>query len=93
MYKMASQPSDTLSALESDQFSEFEGPDSLEPTPSSSSLGIRLRKRTWTSKIWDYTPGAFEEEFFNSIRKPVWRCKFCHKEFVETSGTCCCIPS
>ena len=84
---MASQLSDVLSGLGSEQFDESEAPDLSEPTPSTSSIGIRSKKRPRTSKIWDYTPGSHNDSFVNSIGKAVWRCKFCRKEYLETTGS------
>ena len=84
---MASQQSDAFSALGSEQFSDSEAPNSSRPTPSTSSVTFNSKKRPRTSKIWDYTPGAHNDSFTNSAGKAVWRCKFCRKEYLETTGS------
>jgi hypothetical protein len=84
---MASQQSDAFSALGSEQFSDSEAPNSSKPTPSTSSVTFNSKKRPRTSKIWDYTPGAHNDSFTNSAGKAVWRCKFCRKEYLETTGS------
>lgn len=84
---MASQRSDAFSALDSEQFSDSEAPDSSKPAPSVSSVTFNSKKRPRTSKIWDYTPGAHDDTVTNSAGKAVWRCKFCRKEYLETAGS------
>ena len=51
----------------------------------SSSAGTRNRQRS--SKIWEYTSGSSNDSFRNDAGKAVWRCKFCQKEYLESSGT------
>src|SRR5277367_1263355 len=65
---------------------QFEAPDSseIDNTPSHS---IVSKKRNRTSKIWDHTPVCRDEVLFNSHSKAVWRCKYCQKEYIESSGT------
>lgn len=81
---MASQLSDTPSNRESNQSDEFDALNSSEPT---SSLSYNPRKRPRTSKIWAYTPGAHNDQFLNNQGKAVWRCKFCLKEYLESTGS------
>jgi hypothetical protein len=76
---MASQLSTALSAPDSEQFEASEI--AVTPTPSTSSKARR------TSKVWNHTPGDFNAQFFNSTGEKVWRCKYCPKEYPETSGT------
>jgi hypothetical protein len=82
---MASQPSDALSQRESNQSDRFD--DALNSPDPTSSLSYTARRRPRTAKIWAYTPGAQNDQFFNSEGKAVWRCKFCLKEYLETSGS------
>jgi hypothetical protein len=52
-----------------------------------SSYSIVSKKRNRTSKIWDHTPVGRDEVLFNYYGKAVWRCKYCQKEYIESSGT------
>ncbi len=79
---MASQRSDIQSTLNSDQFEDLDS-SSVGLTTSLSSRKQRIR----TSKIWDHTPGTRTSVYINSSGKGVWRCAYCLKEYLETSGT------
>lgn len=90
---MTSQPSDSLSILDSEQFQTEATLNShiisaaIPATTPTVSSSARTRKRQRSSKIWEYTSGSSTDTFRNDAGKAVWRCKFCWKEYLELSGT------
>lgn len=74
---MASQQSDSLSIVDSGQ----------SGAPYSSSLSTPTQKRDRRSKIWDYNETSRDTRITNSSGKTLWRCKLCHKEYLESGGT------
>jgi hypothetical protein len=74
---MASQQSDNLSMIDSGQ----------SGAPCSSSLSTLTQKRDRRSKIWDYNETSRDTRIVNSSGKTIWRCKLCHKEYLESGGT------
>ena len=90
---MASQLSDVLLVLDSEQFeaeaaSNTNVTSTVAPTTTLTvSSSARTRKRPQSSKVWEYTLGTLDDIFHNDARKAVWRCRFCRKEYLELSGT------
>lgn len=92
-YIMASEPSDVVSTIESEQFNEFE-----QDTTTSSTIGCSIPSRSTsrttskvaklrTSPIWDFTKVGRYEITFNIYGKESWCCKFCSKEYTVSGGT------
>jgi hypothetical protein len=83
---MASQPSDMLSMLESEQ---SEAPDSSVIDNQSSTLTRTGKKKgqSRTSLIWNHTTVGRHDIVFNARGKSVWRYKYCQKEYSEAGGT------
>lgn len=90
---MTSQLSDSLLIFGSEQFQTEATLNShiisaaipaITPTVS---LLARTRKHQQSSKIWEYTTGSSTDTFCNDAGKAVWHCKFCRKEYLESSGT------
>ena len=81
---MASQQSSLLLDFDSTQFETF---DTQSDAPTQSSLALTSRKRPRTLKIQDHTPEHRDTVYVNRYGKAVWRCKYCRKEYQETSGT------
>jgi hypothetical protein len=84
--KMASQPSDILSQHDSEL---FETPNSLvlKRTLSSASASASTTANRRFSKVWDHTPVGRCDIVRNNQSKPIWRCKYCLKEYLESGGT------
>ena len=83
---MASQPSDILSQHDSKL---FDTPNSLvlKRTLSSASASASTTANRRSSKVWDHTPVGRCDIIHNHQSKPIWRCKYCLKEYLESSRT------
>jgi hypothetical protein len=81
---MASQPTDALSNLDSEQANDLDS-SIIDNLPSSSS--IRSKKRACTSQVWDHTPFERNAIIKNVRDRVIWRCKYCKKEYLEDGGT------
>jgi hypothetical protein len=63
------------------------GSEQLNEHDTQSSTSLASKKRSRTSKIWDYMPVPRDTVILNSQGKVVWRCTHCRKEYQESSGT------
>jgi hypothetical protein len=83
---MASQPSDILSQHDSELFDAPNSP-VLKRTLSSASASASTTANRRSSKVWDHTPVGRCDIIRNHQSKPIWRCRYCLKEYLESGGT------
>ena len=83
---MASQPSNILLQYNSEL---FDTPNSLvlKRTLSSASASASTTANRRSSKFWDYTPVGRRDIIHNYQSKPIWRCKYCLKEYLKSGRT------
>jgi len=99
---MASQPSDILSQYDSELFDTPSSP-VLKRTLStafafasasasasasvSASVSASTTANRRFSKVWNHTPVGRCDIIRNYQSKPIWRCRYCLKEYLESGGT------
>lgn len=83
---MTSQSSDALSQHDSERFETPNLP-VLKRTPSSPSVSVITTASIRFSKVWDHTPVGRCDIIRNHQGKPIWRCRYCLKEYLESGGT------
>jgi hypothetical protein len=87
---MALQPSNILSQVDSELLdtSDLPVPSTTASAPTASaSASTSTTANRRSSKVWNHTPVGRCDIIRNNHNKPIWRCRYCLKEYLESGGT------